>query len=379
MSQFQSTRFQHAPSRPTRGDSPFSFSPLAVLLLIVLAGLCIFIPYYRISNTGPGTGLVSKLSTSGTITLYVFIFLVCAAIAGGIGALTHFLSGRRAGSANLGICAVLLLANGALGYSLYNNHQSMTALRQQAQQRQQPMPQPSALTPPRPAPGSGASGSSSFPQPSFPTPNAQPAAPAPPQPAPSRAVKPHTPPKPTTEPAADLDTKFVELAATLGAEVEAEFSALSSEAKQTLTAISKKPVRDRVEIEKRAKAAAKLRDGVKDLRDRVMNFNAEAHRRLTEAGLEDMRARSLAIDIERKGSWNARMGALARIDFAADAGADEAKLLLDNYASWRIAGGQIESKDMAVQSRLRGARSRTESMTRDTTSMIEDLAPPASR
>lgn len=390
MSDFQSTRFQHAPTRSTRGGGgggSFSISPFAVLLIVVLAGLCAFIAYYRISNTGPGTGLVSTHSNSKIITMYVTIFLVAAAVSGGIGALCYFVAGRRASVANAGIIATLMLAIGALGYGLYNNIQNIQSLKDQLAARRGNTPNSSGST------NSSSPSSNGFPRPGPSTSTPAPRSPAvtpsgptsPPLPITSRpSVTPPTMDKPDPvkspsqiPPNPVADAQHAQVLDTLRDEVEKDFSDLATKAQSVLTELKQQPTRDRKSLDERLQSSTQLNNDIDTLRKRVTNISEEARERLVKAGVDETNARTLGINLSATSGWSFRLGTLARLGFAADAGADEAKLLIERFADWRIAGGEYDSKDFALKSRLRGARSRTESTLRDVDKLISDLTKPA--
>lgn len=385
MSDFQSTRFQHTPTRTTRGGGGESFavSPFAVLLIVVLAGLCAFISYYRISNTGPGTGLISTHSTSKIITMYVTIFLVAAAVSGGIGALCYFVGGRRASVANGGICVTLLIAIGALGYGLYNNIQNIQSLKDQLAARRGNTPNapgsassssPSSSAFPRPGPSDQRpspvtpSGTNPPPLPITTAPNATP-------PATDRPASTRSPAPLPAAPAADA--QHAQVLDALRDEVEKDFSDLATKAQSVLTELKQRPTHDRKSLDERLQSSTQLNTDIETLRKRVMNISEEARERLVKAGVDETNARTLGINLNATAGWSLRLGALARLGFAADAGADEAKLLLERFADWRIAGGEYDSKDFALKSRLRGARLRTESTLRDTDKLVDELTKPA--
>lgn len=385
MSDFQSTRFQHTPTRTTRGGGGESFAigPIAVLLIVILAGLCAFISYYRISNTGPGTGLISTHSTSKIITMYVTIFLVAAAVSGGIGALCYFVSGRRASVANGGICVTLLLAIGTLGYGLYNNIQNIQSLKDQLAARRGNTPNtsgsasssgPSSGTFPRPGPSAQRptsvtpSGTNPSPLPTTTAPNATP--PAMERPASTRS--------PAESPAiATPDTKHAEVLDALRNEIENDFTQLATKAQDVLTELKQRASHDRRSLDERLQKTTQLESDIESLRKRVMNVSDEARERLVKAGVDETNARTLGINLSASSGWSARLGALARLGFAADAGADEAKLLIERFADWRIAAGEYDSKDFSLKSRLRSARSRTEATVRDIDKLVGDLTNPA--
>ncbi len=394
MSDFQNTRFQHTPTRSTRGGGgggSFSISPFAVLLIVVLAGLCAFIAYYRISNTGPGTGLISTHSTGKIITMYVTIFLVAAAVSGGIGALCYFVSGRRAAVANAGIIATLMLAIGALGYGLYNNIQNIQSLKDQLAARRGnassstpnssgstnssspssngiPRPGPSTSTPAPRSPAVTPSGPTSPPLPITSRPNVTPPTMDKPDPVKSPS---QFPPNPA------VDAQHAQVLDALRDEVEKDFSDLATKAQSVLTELKQRPTRDRKSLDERLQSSTQLNTDIETLRKRVMNIGDEARERLVKAGVDESNARSLGINLSATSGWSFRLGTLARLGFAADAGADEAKLLIERFADWRIAGGEYDSKDFALKSRLRGARSRTESTLRDADTLVGELTKPA--
>lgn len=391
MSDFQSMRFQHTHNRSTRGGGgggeSFAIGPIAVLLSVFLAGLCAFIAYYRISSTGPGTGLTNKLSTSGTITLYVVIFLVAAAVSGGIGALCYFVSGRRASVANVGICVTLLIAIGALSYGLYNNIQNIQSLKDQLAARRGNTPNST--------PSSSGSTSSSSPS-SGPFPRPGPSAERPSSvtpsvanpPAPPVTSRPNTMPPAMDKPAPikspselpavpSADTKHAEVLDALREEVESDFTQLATKAQDVLTELKKRASHDRSSLEERLQKTTQLDNDIESLRKRVMNVSDEARERLIKAGVDETNARTLSINLSVISGWSSRLGTLARLAFATDAGADEAKLLLERFADWRIAAGEYESKDLSLKSRLRAARSRTESSVRDIDRLVSDMTKPA--
>lgn len=337
-------------------SSPFAISAFAVILLVALIALCTYIVYFRISSTGAGTGLVNKLSTSGTITTYTVIVLFSAAVAGGVGALAYFLSRRSAAAANTAICGVLLLANGVMAYSLYNNMQVMQNAKQRAA-TPSPTPAPTTTTPaplPRIVP---------------PVPPQQPPRPSVTLPSTSDPASP-TRTKPADEP------KHASIAPTiekLRAEFDADAESLAKAVIDGFALFNKAPAHDRADLTKRLNTAAALATTAEALATRFRSAREEALQQLTAAGVPDDQARTAAAAFATDGSYFMRAAATGRISFACDAARDEAQLLTDNFTNWRVAAGQLDSKDPAIKGRLRGARNRTEAQTRDPDAIAQTL------
>jgi hypothetical protein len=357
-------------SRYSSREEPFSIHGVSILLLLGLLGLCAYIVYYRLNINIPGA--VSTMSPSKVITTYVTIALVVAGVAGGIGALVYLVSKRSVAAANLAISLVLLLAIGVLGYSLYNNMQAVEAMRKRATgggnapgaapatpRPMTPTPPPARLTPPAPP---------AMPRPQ-PGPTITPTIPAP---TPRRAT---TVPNPAPQPAEPKaqDPAVTKVVEALDAEIVKQIEALATSAEKTIPALTKRPTRERVELENRVRNADALdRDG-KALADRIRGASQELRTRLAAAGVGDADMNTAVATYASSNNRFSLITAISRVGFIVDAGRDEAKLLLDNYNSWRIAGGQIESKDFGLQGRLRGARSRVESIGGDADALIGEL------
>ncbi len=359
--------------RSSGNAESFSIHGLSILLLLGMLGLCAYIVYYRLNINIPGA--VSTMSPSKVITTYVTIALVVAGVAGGIGALVYLISKRSVAAANLAICLVLLLAIGTLGYSLYNNMQSVEAMRQRA----------AAGNTRSTAPGT--SGTAGTPSPRTPTP-ARLSAPTPPampgpQPAPTPSptltptptpVTPNTPrPAPAPTQPKSEDPAIATTIEAFEKELDGQIESLAAQAASVLPQFAKRPARDRVQLENRIRDCDVIERDAKAVSDRLLNPSTELLKRLTDAGVDPAAAGTAANMFGAAGARRPMLHPLARVGFIAGAARDEAKLLLDNYNSWRIERNEIESKDFAIKSRLRGARSRTEAMTRDVDEIVNAL------
>ncbi|MBX9736944.1 MAG: hypothetical protein K2X32_08455 [Phycisphaerales bacterium] len=358
--------------RSSGNAESFSIHGLSILLLLGLLGLCAYIVYYRLNINIPGA--VSTMSQSKVIVTYVTIALVVAGVAGGIGALVYLVSKRSVAAANLAISLVLLLAIGTLGYSLYNNMQSVEAMRQRA----------AAGNARTTAPGT--SGAAATPNPrtptppparlNIPTPPAMPGlqpAPTPPTPTPA-PITPNTPrPAPAPTQPKSEDPAIATTIEAFEKELDGQIESLAAQAASVLPQFAKRPARDRVQLENRIRDCDLIDRDAKAVSDRLLNPSAELLKRLTDAGVDSAAAGKAANIFGAAGARRPMLHPLARVGFIADAARDEAKLLLDNYNSWRIERNEIESKDFAIKSRLRGARSRTEAMTRDIDEIVSAL------
>ncbi len=390
-----------AASQPTarsraRRDDTFAISGVVLALVVTLIALCVYIVYYRLTAIAPGSGLVSTLSPSRTVVTYVVIVFVCAAVAGGVGALAYLVSGRSVRAANGAMSCVLLLAIGSLGYSLYHNMQAISAAQQRvaganttstgspkSNASSSNLPPPPKVNfnnrvplPPRPSVGERPRLPTTPTMPTTPaTPRQTPAAPAPagtpeaPVPAPAPAPTPTPAPEP---PKAD-NPAIATTIASFESELDAQINALARDAETLLPTLNKRPSRDRVQIENRIRACDQVDADAKALSNRLTNPAGELTKRLTDAGVDATAARIAANTFSAENSRTRLISPLARIGFIVDAARDEAKLMLDNYNAWRITRNEVESKDLSLQTRLRGARSRTEMMARDAQSLIDEL------
>lgn len=346
----------------------FSISPLIWLLVLVLAGLLAWRGWVKVSNA-PARGTFGHRSgySTGVVTGSIFLGLVCIAVAGGVGAFAFFASRRSDQVSNLAMGGVLLLPIGLFSY------QGCSYLTHDPRQPGRTSGQPSAAVPSPPG---------------FDPRPTRPIAPSPaPAASPDRSVRnPGTPAPAVLLPPSSAafaavaeyigaeDPTVKQVLITLGAELESDIAALAAILEAEAPALAKVPRRHRNEIREKAGRFAEIRTQAAAVESRTKDADEEAERRLVQAGVATIDARSASMQFAGMTRSVGRSFAAADVVRFCDDGIEECGALDAGFGRWKInAAGEIEAEDFALRAKLGGPRLRLESFADRLRSVLEQL------
>lgn len=339
-----------------------------------------------------GQSAMAERARGKVWTVNVVTVLVAVALAGGVGAACHFLSGGRRGSraAGAGMAAVLLLFVGVFSvqmtrYVLHGPGPRATAAqvaggggggtgtsdvnaervesgaamksmmeRQRAEieksrEELRRLAERSAAAPPVP--------------PITPT-GSQPG-----------TATPAVPEMPVRPPARDDVNPDADVAlATLDAEIQAEIEEFLTEAATVFDVAAKPPRRSVPELDKQAKAADEVRTAAGALEKRLRGADEEMKARLVGAGVSESDAFGRAVRHSIEKRYGARAMSAGSIERIAEKVKDEAAYLRDNFGRWKYdAKGVLTSQDPQVAHTLRSNRMFTESALGGRDRAMDDL------
>lgn len=364
-----------------------SISPLVLLLAVILAGLIGW-------KTTVQLGVIAKQQAAGgaftsdffvskqrskVITTNVTAFLICLAIAGGVGAACYFVFGKSDTAANIGVGAPLLLAVGLFAFQAFRyvtasptgppvaagtgGVQSQLGGAPVDQVHTPPPPivqRPQPVTvPPRRDGNSTPAAQPGVSQPQPPPPNVQAPAPVPtPAPEPPTRVMPGGPEfTPAAEYAGGDSEAAVAALRDLGSALDAAIGEVQADLEALAKDAANPPRHERGALKARRERAQALKNKADGLESRLKGAQDAAEGKLREAGLSEFDARRASMEFANITRCMARSFACAELSRLAGNVLEETTLLEENFAKWKLnAAKEVESQNRMLESKARSAR-----------------------